>query len=326
MRVGNDTSKAPLLSVGALILAMVSFTSGASLAKRLFPLVGAQGATTLRLVLGALILALVMRPWRARLSSTTWWPVLVYGLAMAGMNLLFYMALRTLSLGVAVALEFTGPLTVAVISSRRRADFLWIAFAIGGLLLLIPVANTGPHPDLKGMALALGAGACWALYIVAGKRAGRELGAVTTSLGMSVGAVAVAPVGLVHAGAALFKPSILAAGLLVALLSSAVPYTLEMVALRHLPARTYGTLTSVEPAIGATIGFLFLRETLPPIQWCAIGMIIVASLGATTTVMRDDAPDVALARSPGHGRGAGTLGDQVMARRQQPNRGDDLGE
>ena len=275
-----------LLPIAALILAMLSFTTGASFAKRLFPLVGAEGATTLRLVLGALMLAMAMRPWRTRLSAAMWRPVLVYGLAMAGMNLLFYMALKTLPLGIALALEFTGPLTVAVISSRRSADFLWIAFAGGGLLLLAPLARTGPHLDPWGALLALAAGACWALYIVAGKTAGRRHGAVTTSLGMFVGAIAILPVGLVHAGAALFRPSVLAIGLLVALLSSALPYTLEMVALRRLPAQTYGTLTSGEPAVGAAVGLLFLGETLPPVQWCAIGLIIVASLGATMSALR----------------------------------------
>jgi inner membrane transporter RhtA len=275
-----------LLPVGALLLAMMSFTLGASFAKHLFPLVGAQGATTLRLVLGALILAVVLRPWRTRLATIAWPIVLVYGLAMAGMNLLFYMALKTLPLGIAISLEFTGPLTVALISSRRGVDFLWIACAIVGLLLLLPLTKEAPHLDLAGVALALGAGVCWALYIVAGKRAGLEHGAVTTSFGMSIGAIAVLPIGLAHAGAALFHPSILVAGLVVALLSSALPYALEMVALRHLPAQTYGTLTSCEPAVGAMVGLFLLGETLALIQCVAIGLVIVASVGVTMTAMR----------------------------------------
>lgn len=275
-----------LLPVGALILAMMSFALGASFAKRLFPLVGAEGATTLRLVLGALMLAVVLRPWRTPLATIIWPSVLIYGLAMAGMNLLFYMALRTLPLGIAISLEFTGPLIVAVISSRRGVDFLWIACAIVGLLLLLPLTRDAPHLDLAGVVLALGAGGCWALYIVAGKRAGQDHGAVTTSLGMSIGATAILPIGLTHAGAALFHPSILAIGLVVALLSAALPYTLEMVALCHLPAQTYGTLTSCEPAVGAMAGLLLLAETLTPIEYCAIGMIILASLGATMTEIR----------------------------------------
>jgi inner membrane transporter RhtA len=285
--LGKDRAVLSLLPVGALILSMMSFTLGASFAKRLFPLVGAQGATTLRLVLGAFILAVVLRPWRTRLNAVAWPTVAVYGLAMAGMNLLFYMALRTLPLGIAIALEFTGPLAVAVLSSRRPVDFLWIACAVAGLLLLLPLSKATPHLALTGVAFALGAGVCWALYIIAGKRAGLEHGAVTTSLGVSIGAIAILPIGLAHSGAALLQPSILAAGLVVALLSSALPYTLEMVALRHLPAQTYGTLISCEPAVGAMVGLLLLGERLAPLQCCAIGLVIFASFGATMTVIRD---------------------------------------
>lgn len=277
---------ATLLPMGALLLAMLSFALGASFAKRLFPLVGAQGAATLRLVLGALMLVVVRRSWRIRLTPAAWPSLIVYGLAMAGMNLLFYMALRTLPLGVAISLEFTGPLTVAVISSRRGVDFVWIACAIVGLLLLLPLSSQAPHLDLGGLALALGAGVCWALYIVAGKRAGQAHGAVTTSLGMLIGAIAILPIGLAHAGVSLFHPGILATGLIVALLSSALPYTLEMVALQHLPAQTYGTLTSCDPALGALVGLLLLGERLAPIQCCAIGLIITASFGAVMTAMR----------------------------------------
>jgi len=278
---------ASLLPVGALLTAMLSFTLGACFAKRLFPLVGAQGATTLRLVLGALILAMILRPWRTQLSRVSWPAVLVYGLAMAAMNLFFYLALNTLPIGIAIALEFTGPLTVAVLSSRRTVDFLWITFAVLGLLLLLPLSRTAPHLDLRGIAFALGAGVCWALYIVAGKKAGLEHGAVATSLGMSVGAIAILPIGLAHAGAVLFQPAVLAGGVVVAVLSSALPYSLEMVALRHLPAQTYGTLTSGEPAVGAIVGLLLLGERLAPVQVCAIAMVITASLGATMTAMRD---------------------------------------
>jgi inner membrane transporter RhtA len=285
--LGKHSAILSLMPVGALIMAMMSFTLGASFAKRLFPVVGAQGATTLRLVLGALILAVVLRPWRTRLHAAAWPTVATYGVAMAGMNLLFYMALRTLPLGIAIAVEFTGPLAVAVLSSRRGVDFLWIACAIAGLLLLLPISKATPHLAPTGVAFALGAGVCWALYIVAGKKAGLEHGAVTTSLGMSIGAIAILPIGLAHAGAALLQPSILAAGLVVAILSSALPYSLEMVALRHLPAQTYGTLTSCEPAVGAMVGLFLLRETLAPLQCCAIALVIFASFGATMTAMRD---------------------------------------
>ncbi len=285
-RVGRPMPSS-LLAVGALILAMLSFTSGASVAKQLFPLIGAEGATALRVMLAALMLAAAHRPWRARVPAAAWPPVLVYGLALGAMNLLFYMALRSLPLGVAIALEFTGPLAVAILSSRRWIDLLWIGFAVGGLVLLLPLGIPGARVDPQGFGLALGAGGCWAVYILAGKRAGQDHGAMATAIGMAVAALAVAPIGLAHAGQRLFQPSVALLAPLVAVLSGALPFTLEMFALRRLPARTYGTLTSAEPAVGAMVAFWMLGESLPLAQWGAIGMIVVASVGATATALRE---------------------------------------
>jgi len=284
---GREATRPSWLPVGALLLAMLSFTSGASLAKRLFPLIGPEGATALRLTLGAMILAAVWRPWRVRLGLKTWAPVLVYGLSISGVTLLYYMSLKTLSIGVAIALQFTGPLTVAVLSSRRRVDFLWIAFAIGGLVLLTPRAAGASHIDPTGAALVLGAGACWAIYILIGRKVGQDHGPAITSLGVAVAALVTLPIGLAHAGAALFQPQILMTGLGVALLSTVASFTFEMFALRRLPTPTYGTLTSAEPAVGAMVGLLVLGESLPLSQWCAIGLIIVASVGSTLTAVRD---------------------------------------
>jgi len=277
------------------MLAMVSFISGATVAKQLFPVVGAEGVTALRLTLGALILAGMLRPWRLRFRANAWRSVLVYGVCMGVMNLLYYMALKSLTFGVALALEFTGPLAVALLSSRRRLDFLWIAFAVAGLILFAP-RSAAAHIDPLGAAFALGAGACWGIYILAGKRAGRDFGAATPALGATVGAVVVLPIGLAHAGAALFQPQVLIVALMVAFLSTVLPYTLEMFALRRLAPQTYGTLTSAEPAVGATIGWLVLGETLPLVQVCAIGLIIVASIGTTLTAVsarRSAVPDLA---------------------------------
>lgn len=282
-----ETPATLLIPIAALIVAMLSFTSGASVAKQLFPIIGAQGTTALRLSIGALILVAVLRPWRVRLSSTSWQSIVFYGLAMGGMNLLFYMSIHTLPLGIAIALEFTGPLTVAILSSRRKIDLLWVALAAGGLLLLLPFGGSIASVDPVGAMFALGAGGCWALYMIAGKRAGQEHGALAASLGMVVAAIAVAPIGFAHAGMALFQPDVLLIGVVVAILSSAFPYTLEMFALRHLPAQTYGTLTSGEPAAGAMVGLLLLGEALPLLQWCAIAMIVAASVGATMTAMRN---------------------------------------
>ncbi len=285
--IGREATRSSWLPVGALLMAMLSFTSGASLAKRLFPLIGPEGTTALRLTLGAMILAAFWRPWRVRLGVKTWAPVLVYGLSISGVTLLYYMALKTLSIGVAIALQFTGPLTVAVLSSRRRVDFLWIAFAIGGLVLLTPHGAGASRIDPVGGALALGAGGCWAIYILIGRKVGQDHGPAITSLGVAVAAVVTLPLGLAHAGAALFKPQVLIMGLGVALLSTVASFSFEMFALRRLPTQTYGTLTSAEPAVGAMVGWVVLGEALPLIQWCAIGLIIVASVGSTLTAVRD---------------------------------------
>ena len=152
-----------LFPIGLLLIAMASIQSGASLAKSMFPIVGAQGTTTLRLVFASIIMLMILRPWRVRMTATTLRNVVIYGMALGGMNFLFYMALQTTPLGIAVALEFTGPLAVALFASRRVLDFLWIALAVAGLLLLIPVGQTGQSLDLVGVGYALGAGVCLSL-------------------------------------------------------------------------------------------------------------------------------------------------------------------
>lgn len=276
-----------LFPIGLLLIAMASIQSGASLAKSMFPLVGAQGTTTLRLIFASLIMLVLLRPWRARFTSSTLKSVIIYGLALGGMNFLFYMSLRSVPLGIAVALEFTGPLAVALYASRRAMDFVWIGLAVIGLLLLIPIGQTGAAIDLVGAGYALGAGACWALYILYGQKAGAEHGIQTAVLGVMVAALFVAPIGIVHAGSALLNPALLPVAIGVAILSTALPYSLEMVALTRLPARTFGTLMSIEPAFGALSGLLFLNEVLSMAQWLAIAAIITASVGATLSMRRE---------------------------------------
>jgi inner membrane transporter RhtA len=275
-----------MLPTLALVLSMVSFTMGASLAKRLYPLVGAEGATALRLVVGAVFLSVIFRPWRLRPRGH--WPALLcYGATLGTMNLMFYMALQSIPLGLTIAIEFLGPLSVAVLTSRTKTDLLWIGLAVLALTLLLPLSSVASsHLSFRGMAFALTAGAGWAAYMVFGKRAGKALGSPVTAAGMIVGALLIAPVGLAHAGPALLAPHVLLLGLVVGLFSSALPYALEMVALRRLPSSTYGTLVSAEPAIGSVMGFLFLGEFLSATQWLAVGLIVLSSAGATLTARR----------------------------------------
>jgi inner membrane transporter RhtA len=270
----------PLLPVGSLLLGMLSFQCGAALAKQLFPLMGAQGATAIRLGLGALILWLLRKPWRRLAGRQGWTSLVGYGVTIGVMNLCFYMALRTIPLGIAVALEFLGPLAIAMFGSRRALDFLWVALVVAGLAFLLPYGEHTQALDPVGVLYALGAAVGWATYILLGRRAGAAFGSDAVALGSAIGALVAVPVGLIHAGTALFSPSALPFAIGVAVLSSALPFSLEMYALTRLPARTIGILVSVEPAMGALLGLMFLNEHLSAFQWLAIAAIIAASIGA----------------------------------------------
>lgn len=273
-----------LLPICLLIIAMISIQSGASLAKSLFPLIGAEGITTLRLGIGTLILFIIFRPWRMRFAAGSRLPLLIYGLSLGAMNYLFYLSLRTVPLGIAVALEFTGPLAVAMFSSRRPIDFVWVALAVIGLGFLLPLGHDIGSIDPLGAACALGAGACWAIYIIFGQRAGGDHGPGTVAVGSLVAALVFCPIGAWQAGSALLNVDILPVALAVAILSTALPYSLEIIALPKIPARTFGTLMSLEPALAALSGMIFLNEHLTNVQWLALAAIIAASMGATLTI------------------------------------------
>jgi inner membrane transporter RhtA len=272
-----------VLPAAALIVAMISIQYGATYAKGLFPLVGAEGTTALRLCAAAVMLGLVMRPWRARVRWGAVPALVGYGASLGVMNLLFYMALSRIPLGIAVALEFTGPLLVAVISSRRAIDFGFVGLAVGGLFLLSPSLHGGQALNWAGVGLALGAGACWALYIVFGQASGGELGTQTTAIGTLIAAVLVLPVGVAQAGWALLHPPVLFGALVVGFFSSALPYSLEMVALTRMKARVYGVMTSIEPALGALMGLMVLHEHLSAAQWVGIAAVAAAALGTAAT-------------------------------------------
>ena len=272
------------MPVAVILIAMMSIQSGASLAKSLFPLVGAPGVTALRIALGTLILVVVFKPWRLRFKKEQRLPLLFYGLALGGMNYMFYLSIQTIPLGIAVALEFTGPLAVALFSSRRPLDFIWVVLAVLGLWFLLPLGQSVSQIDLTGAALALGAGACWAVYILTGQRAGEEHGPATVALGSLIAAVIFVPIGMAQATDSIWQWSILPVGLAVAILSTALPYSLEMIALTRLPTRIFGTLMSMEPALAAISGMIFLGETLTLVQTLALCSIIAASMGSTLTM------------------------------------------
>ena len=286
MSTSRHTSLLPVLAVLGSVTALAV---GTSFAKQLFPLIGAQGTSALRVGFSALVLLAVFRPWRWTTSRTDGGAILRYGLTLGAMNLLFYMALRTIPFGIAVAIEFCGPLAVAMWSSRRPIDFLWVGCAVAGLLLLLPLGHGDPL-DPTGVMFALGAAACWAMYIIFGKRAGHLPAGHTVSLGMCAAALVVVPVGVVHAGAALLDPKILLFGLGVAIVSSAIPMWLEMMALKRLPKETFGILISMEPAVAAVLAMGLLAEHLTALQWAAIGCTVMASVGSTLTAKPTQMP------------------------------------
>ncbi|MEF2277662.1 DMT family transporter [Deinococcus sp. YIM 134068] len=266
--------------IPALVLSMLSIQGGAAFAKTLFPTLGAAGTTALRVTLAAALLSLIFRPRLRDLTAEAWRAVLPYGAALGLMNLAFYLSLTRLPLGLAVTLEFVGPLVLSLVLSRRAADLAWVGLAALGIVLIAPHGGEGGGLDPLGAALALTAGAFWALYILAGGAVGRRVPGVTGVVaGMLVAAVITLPFGIVQAGGGLLAPTALLAGLAVAVLSSALPYSLEMAALRALPARVFGVLMSLEPALAALSGLLFLSERLTLLQWLAMGCVIAASAG-----------------------------------------------
>ena len=281
---GLSRTSSVWLPVAVILIAMLSIQSGASLAKSLFPLVGAPGVTALRIVLGTAILVVIFKPWRLRFKKEQRLPLLFYGLSLGAMNYLFYLSIQTIPLGIAVALEFTGPLAVALFSSRRPVDFIWVVLAVLGLWFLLPLGQSVSEIDLTGAALALGAGACWAVYILTGQRAGEEHGPATVALGSLIAAIVFVPIGMAQATESIWQWSVMPIGLAVAILSTALPYSLEMIALPRLPTRIFGTLMSMEPALAAISGMVFLGETLTLTQTLALCSIIAASMGSTLTM------------------------------------------
>ncbi len=267
----------------AVLVSIVSLTVGTSYGKSLFVEVGPQGTAALRVILASMLMLLVFRPWRQPLNSDSIKKIGLYGIVLGCMNFCFYMCLETLPIGIAIAIEFTGPLVVAIISSRKALDFLWILLAVAGLALLLPIAPNTVSLNPVGVAFAFTAACLWGLYIIVGKRVGLLPAGQTASLGLLTAAIILFPFGITHVGAKIFDPHILLGGFTLAIASSAVPYTLEMYALKRLPKNTFSILLSLEPAVGAVSGMLILNETLSLLQWAAIASIMLASIGSALT-------------------------------------------
>jgi inner membrane transporter RhtA len=263
-----------------VLAGIVSVQIGSALAKQLFGAIGSTGTVALRLFFAALVLLVVWRP-SVRLSRRAWAVIVAYGLVLGAMNLCFYLALARAPLGIVVTIEFLGPLAVAIGGSRRLLDGLWALLAAGGVVLLTEGRG---EIHLAGILLALAAAVCWGSYILLSAALGRH----TTdggglAIGMTIAAIVVAPVGIVGTGTGLLTPWVLVVGLGVALLSSVIPYSLELEALRRIPPKVFGVLMSLEPAVAAFVGLVVLGEVLGPIQWVAVFLVVAASAGATRT-------------------------------------------
>lgn len=271
---------ARLIPYAALLGAMVLFTVGTSFAKQLFSQVGAEGTAFYRAGFSALVLMVVWRPWRRVWSRRELADMALYGASLGAMNLAFYKALATLPLGPAMAIEFLGPLSVALLHSRRLAHFAWIVLAVAGLGLLLPIAGQVHALNPVGVGFALLAALFWALYIVFGQRGGHVHPGQAVAVGMSTAALVIAPFGLAHAWLRLLDPRLMLIGLLAGIVSSALPFSLERVALRHIPRRAFGVLVAAEPAVGALAGMILLGEVLSLRQGVAIACVILASAGS----------------------------------------------
>lgn len=272
---------------GLILLGIVSVQVGAGLAKNLFSVLPPGAVVLLRLVTAALVLLMFARP---KLAGRSWRDLALagtFGVSLALMNFSIYQSFSRIPLGVAVTVEFLGPLAVAVAASRRRLDLLWALLAGGGVLMLA----RGGSVEVTGVLWALLAGAAWAAYILFSAAVGKRFsGSGGLTIAMCIGAVAMLPVGVWQGGSALLRPEYLALGAGVGLLSSAIPYALEMEALRKVPPKVFSILMSLEPAVAAVVGVVLLGEILGIKQWLAIGCVVAASIGSTRTSRRESAP------------------------------------
>ncbi|MEK2689140.1 EamA family transporter [Bdellovibrio sp. GT3] len=280
-----------LVAILCVFIAILSVQGGASFAKQLFPLIGPQAATFWRASISALILLIIYRPWMQRYSRSTLGIVALYGVCLGCMNMTFYLAIQKIPLGIAVALEFTGPLAVAILGSKKWIDGLWVLFALLGIALILPHSDFSQSIDISGVILALVAGAFWGIYIVMAKKVGARIpGGAATAMGLTVASLTVVLPAIPHFALSTYTGVLWINILAMAVLSGAIPFSLEMIALRRIPSKTFGVLMSLEPAVAAMMGLVFLSEELSSIQWLAILFVMVASCGSSLTSRRTEVP------------------------------------
>jgi len=275
-------------AVWLVIAGIVSVQVGATIAKGLFDLVPPTAMVWLRLITSALILLLVARPRLTGHSGRDWLIVLGFGVSLLVMNWAIYQSFARIPLGIAVTIEFLGPLTVAVIGSRRLTDLIWVALAGMGVALL---GLSRATLTLAGVGFALLAALGWAFYILLSAQTGRRWPGISgIAIASMVGAIVLAPPAIVEAGSQMLNPTILALGFAIGLLSSVIPYSFELIALRRIPPRVFSILMSLEPAAAALAAMILLGEFLSLVQWLAMGCVVVASIGATRTSSTLDHP------------------------------------
>lgn len=271
--------------VPAVLLAIISVHCGAAIAKTLFPAIGAAGTASIRIGVSALILLLAYRPNLKQIKPNQWKTVVPYGLCLGAMNLTFYLAIERIPIGLAVTLEFVGPLLLAIIGSKRLMDYCWVLLAAAGIALIAPWSNDSI--DIVGVLFALLAATFWATYIILGGKVSKIMhGGQAVATGMLFASLLILPFGFYENGLANLTPKLFGYGVALALLSSAIPFTLEMKALGQLPPRTFSILMSLEPAAASICAFLFLQEKLNFYEILAVVCVVSASVGATLTAKR----------------------------------------
>ena len=279
-------SKFNIPPIPAVILSIISVQCGAAIAKGLFPALGAASTASLRIGISAIILLLAFRPNLAKLNAKQWKYVILYGFALGAMNMVFYLAIERIPIGLGVTLEFVGPLVLAIFSSKKAIDFIWVLLAAIGIALIAPWTSHNGL-DLIGVLLALLAGGFWAAYIILGGRISKIMnGGEAVAVGMLFGSLLILPFGIFSGGLMQLTPKLLGLGTALALLSSAIPFTLEIKALKQLPARTFSILMSLEPAVASLAAFVFLQEFLSIQECLAVAFVVIASAGSAITARR----------------------------------------